>query len=346
MIENHKCPNCSAPLSYDTETGMLVCGHCGGSYPPETAPEKDSGLWDCSGLESWDGKELSMYSCPSCAAELICHRDTAATFCPYCGNHAVIRSSFEAGFKPDYIIPFKLNSHQAQLQLKQHFTDRTLLPRKFGKEGVLDKVRGVYLPYWLFDGMVWGKINYEATTKQLKSNYQGDVRITRHYRVRRGGNMRFEKVPVDASSRIPDKYTDSIEPFNYSGLRKFSTGYLPGFYADKYDLSPEDCEEKAMDRCRQSLRMEMEKTLSGYDSFSFAGENVGVRKGQVHYALFPVWLLSVRWRGKRWLYAVNGQTGKTAGEVPVDYARAVLRFMGICAGISAIGSAITWLIVH
>jgi hypothetical protein len=41
---------------------------------------------------------------------------------------------------------------------------------------------------------------------------------------------------VDGSKKMPDAHTDAIEPFDYSQLKPFSTAYLPGHLADKYDV--------------------------------------------------------------------------------------------------------------
>ena len=350
-IKNYKCPNCSAALSLSAESGRLECEHCGSSFEAEFIEtlyaEEDSPIWDSSALKTdWDGEGLVQYECPSCGAELLCREDTAATFCPYCGNHAIVRRNFEAQYKPDYIIPFKLDKQDALAKLKELFKDRYFVPARFKKEATLEKIRGIYLPFWLFDGRVWGRFEYDAKMSIEKSNYQGDVTIIRSYKVRRGGNMKFEKVPVDASSRIPDEYMDSIEPYDYRGLKRFSAGYLPGFFADKCDMSMEDCEKKAMERCEFTLEIEMRDSLSQYEEFSLLSSDVKVRKGQVHYALFPVWLLTVRWMGKRYYYAINGQTGKIAGSVPVVYAKAAGLFLAISGVLTAIGSALTWLIVH
>lgn len=350
-INNYKCPNCTAALRLSTDSGRLECQHCGSSFEAEYVEtlykEEESLSWDTSMLKTdWDGDGMVQYSCPSCGAELLCSKNTAATFCPYCGNHAIVQRNFEAQYKPDYIIPFKLDKQDALAKLNGFFKDRYFIPARFKKEATLEKVRGIYLPFWLFDGRAWGRLEYDAKLTVEKSNYQGDVTIIRSYNVRRGGNMEFEKVPVDASSNIPDEYMDSIEPYDYSGLKKFSAGYLPGFFADKCDVSIEDCEKKAMERCKFSFEIEMGDSLSQYDEHYLLKSDINVRKGQVHYALFPVWLLTVKWFGKRYFYAINGQTGKITGTVPTVYAKAAGLFLAISGVLTAIGSALTWLIVH
>ena len=148
---------------------------------------------------------------------------------------------------------------------------------------------------------------------------------------------------VDASSKMPDDYMDSIEPFDYAELKPFSTAYLPGFLADKYDVSVDDGMVRADLRCQKSLEQELETTVKGYTSVSPLRRNIHLRKGKVHYALLPVWLLNVNWQDKTYLFAINGQSGKIVGAVPVVFKKAVGLFFALAAGLSAVGGLITYL---
>ena len=76
----------------------------------------------------------------------------------------------------------------------------------------------------------------------------------------RSGSVAFEKVPVDASSKLSDEHMDSIEPYNYKELRAFSTAYLPGFLADKFDVTVEQCRQRADLRCEGTFTRAMRKT--------------------------------------------------------------------------------------
>ena len=149
--------------------------------------------------------------------------------------------------------------------------------------------------------------------------------------MRRAGSIAFEKIPVDASSKMPDDYMDSIEPYDYTELKPFSTAYLPGFLADKYDVSVEDSRDRANRRCAGSLVNALEKTVTGYASCNETGRSIQLKRGKVHYALLPVWILNTRWEGKDFLFAMNGQTGKLVGNLPVSTKRVIGLFAAIAA---------------
>jgi hypothetical protein len=46
-----------------------------------------------------------------------------------------------------------------------------------------------------------------------------------------------------------------------------------------------------------------------------------------NYALYPVWILNTKWREKNFRFAVNGQTGKVAGNLPVSPLKFFLFYM-------------------
>ena len=162
-------------------------------------------------------------------------------------------------------------------------------------------------------------VRCHGTQVSAYSTSRENVTVTRHYQVRRVGTVQFERVPVDASSKMPDDHMDAIEPFDYKDLKPFSTAYLPGFLADKYDVSVQECAARADSRCEASAVELMEQDArAGYTSCTVESRNVTLHRGKVHYALLPVWLLSTRWNGQTFLFAMNGQTGKLVGDLPLD----------------------------
>ena len=318
-MNNYKCRGCGAPLAFDPESGRLKCDFCGGSFDPEEYElQEQSG--EAAG--QWGVAEgMKSYVCPSCGAELICDDSTAATSCPYCGNNAVMPGQFSGTQKPEFILPFKVTKNQAMAALKAHYKGKFLLPKAFKRENHVQKIQGVYVPFWLFDRDASGEAKYEATNS--RRHREGDYMITEteHYQVSRAGNISFRKIPVDASSKMPDGYMDSIEPYHYEELKDFSPSYMPGYLADKYDVDRKAATSRADLRCENSLESALRNTITGYDNVNQVEKNIQVKPRQAHYAMLPVWLLSTKWRDKIYLFAINGQTGKLVGDLPEDKAK-------------------------
>ena len=368
QVTNYQCPACTGPLHYSAKSGKLACDYCGSSFDvaeiealyarkeAEAAAAKQaadakaeaaqaakaeaaeaaaaSGGWDTSDLSRDWGAEadgLRVYSCPSCGAELICDQSTAATACPYCGNPAIVPGQFSGALRPDYILPFRLSKDDAVQALRAHYKGKPFLPRSFTSANHIEQIQGVYVPFWLFDGGAEGAASYRASNTNVFETGDYEITETRHYHVVRAGSLAFEKIPVDASSKMPDDHMDSIEPFDYAQLRPFSTAYLPGYLADKYDVTIDDSRDRADTRCRETLAQALRDTVTGYGACVTEREDIALRRGKVHYALLPVWMLSTKWNGASFLFAMNGQTGKLVGDLPTDRGR----FWGMLAAIAA-----------
>ena len=370
QVTNYKCPSCTGPLHFVGASGKLECEYCGSSYDvaeiealyaekeksaaeaqqqaeekaaKEAETVKDEGDWDVSGLsEDWgaDGKGMKTYSCPSCGAELICDASTAATSCPYCGNPSVVPGQFSGALKPDYVIPFKLSKDDAIAALKKHYKGKPFLPKAFTKGNHIQEIKGVYVPFWMFNGRAEGHVEYEGLISHVHTEGDYEVTTTEHYDVRRGGDIAFEKVPVDASSKMPDDHMDSIEPYNYKDLKPFSTAYLPGFLADKYDVSVADSQERADSRCTASLEAALRRTANMYDTCVPLNQDIRLKRGKVHYALLPVWMLHTKWNGKDFLFAMNGQTGRLVGDLPTDMGKFWTTFAAIAVPVTALATLI------
>lgn len=345
QITNYQCPSCTGPLAYSAATGKLECEYCMSSFTPEEIEafyaqkneKAESAAQQVQRSEEWNAESMRAYSCPSCGAELLCDVTTAATSCPYCGNPTVVPGQFADTRKPDYVIPFKVEKEAAVEALKQHYRGKPLLPGSFAKENHLEEVKGVYVPFWLFDGEAKADVTFSTTRSQVHTTPNERVTTTEHYRVERSGRVAFEKVPVDGSSKMPDTHMDAIEPFDYEQMEPFSMAYLPGFLADKYDVDAESSAERAKERCRNSAIAAMEETVTGYSTCSIQRADVQIEQSDVRYALLPVWLLSTRWQDKNYLFAMNGQTGKLIGDLPVSKGKLALWFAGLFAVFAAIG---------
>ena len=381
QITNYQCPACTGPLHFVGESGRLECDYCGSSFDiaeieafyaekeakaAEAAQKReeteaaqksaeaeeqqtaaDGSDWDSSGLsEDWgaDAADMKAYCCPSCGAELLCDATTAATSCPYCGNPSVLPGQFSGILKPDFVLPFKLSKEDAIKALKKHYLKKPLLPSTFSKANHLEEIKGVYVPFWMYDGEASGSAQFHATTIHTYTSGDYEITETSHYDVQRAGSIAFEKIPVDASSKMPDDYMDSIEPFDYADLKPFSTAYLPGFLADKYDVTAEASIDRANKRVKRSTEDTFAGTVQGYTTVTTEYSSVQFRGGKARYALYPVWLLNTTWNGNKYTFAMNGQTGKFVGDLPVDKAAASRWTLLLAAVFTAVTYGGAWLL--
>ena len=342
-IQEYKCPCCGGSIEFDSSVQKMKCPFCDTEFDVGTLSEyaqtveeeqpEDMSWSDEAGSEWQDGESegLRTYVCKSCGGEIVGDANTAATACPFCGSPVVMTGQLSGALKPDYVIPFKVSKKEAIEKLKMHYKGRPYLPKSFKDDNHIEEIQGVYVPFWMFDGKASGEASYKATTSKVYEKGDEEITETRHYEVSRAGSIGFEKIPVDASSKMPDDHMDSIEPYDYSGLKEFSTAYLPGFLADKYDVSVKDSQKRADTRCASTLEDALRGTVTGYDSCTLEHKQIDLKRGKVHYALLPVWMLHTKWNGQDFLFAMNGQTGKMVGDLPTSKGK----FWGLFAAIAA-----------
>ncbi len=375
-VTNYKCPACTGPLHFDSATGRLKCDYCGSAYDVSeiealykqknadaaaadaaeeskkakadgTAPDDEPLDWqfDSSGAQ-WGANEsgIKAFNCPSCGAEIICDETTAATSCPYCDNPTIVPSNVSGSLKPDAIVPFKLDKEAAKTAFRNHLKGKKLLPRLFSEESHLDEIKGIYVPFWLFDADADASMVY--TGKKLRHWSDADYNYTETsvYDLVRGGSLAFDSVPVDGSKKMDDALMESVEPFDVTQAVDFKTAYLAGYLADKYDVAAEDCVGRANARIKQSVKDEFASTTFGFDSVTPKSASIRLSRGRARYTLLPVWILNTTWNGEKYVFAMNGQTGKFVGNLPCDKAlRRKWHF--IYAGIFAAALyAIEWLL--
>ncbi len=330
VMQNYKCPCCGGAVEFSADAQKLKCPYCDSefevdalkSYDAEVSNQQEDDMnWNTDAGESWQpGEEegLRVYVCSSCGGEIVGDENMAATLCPFCDNSVVLKGQFSGDLKPDLVIPFKLDKKAAKEALINHYKGKKLLPKVFKDENHLDEIKGIYVPFWLFDTDTDANVRYRATRTRAWSDSKFNYMETSYFAVTRGGTVGFENVPVDGSSKMADDLMESIEPFNIAEGVDFKTAYLAGYLADKYDVSSEESIKRANERIKKSAEDAMASTVHGYATVVPEHSSVRFNNGRARYALYPVWILNTTWKDKKYTFAMNGQTGKFAGDLPCD----------------------------
>lgn len=352
----YKCPCCGGAIQFDSNLQKMKCPYCDTEFDVATLKEYDESLKkeQPAGEPRWEKAEndwqpgetdgMRIYVCESCGGEIIADAVTAATSCPFCGDPVIMSGQFSGDLRPDCVIPFKVSKESAKAALSRHFRGKKLLPKAFKDENRLEEIKGVYVPFWLFDGDAQADLRYRATRVRTWCDSRYNYVETSHYSVMRGGNLRFASVPVDGSLKMADDLMESLEPFDISQAVDFQTAYLSGYLADRYDVSSQDSAARANSRIRRSTEEMFASTVHGFATVRPDGGNVWVQNGKAKYALYPVWLLTTRWKDKPYLFAVNGQTGKLVGDLPMDKSAFWRWLLGLTAGFSSVMFLIIWLV--
>lgn len=367
-MKKYNCPNCSAELYWDAEANALKCEYCEKQYQPaeldaiaakvdavkgKKTEEKKEDPAEKVARETTDQDKVSddssktdsadlvVYSCQNCGAEVITSKSTVATTCAFCGRAISLSNKLVGEFKPDSVIPFAVDEDKAKEIYKAYSKKGGLVPNTFKNASVIKKVKGVYVPFWLhsYDESA----NIMIAAENTHSHKRGDDKVIDHemFNVDMDVSSRFNSIPTDGLKNLDDELMSAIEPFDYSKLSDFNPAYMAGFYAEEYDEGAEVKIAEAKERSRRALEAEAKNNAGPYmeklvTSYTPKYENV-----ESKYAMLPVWLFNVDYKDKLYQFAVNGETGKVAGKLPMSKAK-----LAAAAGGSFIGTQLIAMIIR
>ncbi len=337
----YQCPNCNAALEYDNSLGKFRCFYCDGVFEERdiknlfrdneqmALDENEAKLSAEQTQDEEFAQQSALYSCPNCGAGVICDSLTASTRCHFCHTPVILSGRLSGDFKPDVIIPFSTTREQAESGFNKYIKGKFLLPKGFKENAKINSVLALYVPYWLKSGIFDAEMTAEG--KKVTSWSSGSTRYvkTKVYNVERGMDLTFIRVPCDGSRRIDDSLMESIEPFNYSGLKPFSMSYLSGCAAEKYDVPKQEAAQRIDERVRQASEQLLRECAKEYGSLENVRIRVAPRRQTYVYALLPVWFLNYTYNGKDYAFAMNGQTGTMFGQLPVSGLKKFLFGAGI-----------------
>ncbi len=328
-----KCPNCGGGLKFDPEQQKSVCEYCLSSFTSaelakateaaqakaERASAAESAAAQ-SGAQTDEGR-LAGYVCDSCGAEVVTEATTSATFCFYCHNPVLITSRLTGEFLPDKIIPFQYDRDKAIATFRRWAQSHRFVPRSFYSASQLEKMTGLYLPYWMAD--YEADVDYEAQAVIRRVWVSGNLEYTEHkdFVIDRKGKIAVDNIHELAHGKIDRNLIEAIAPFDEAQAIAFNLSYLSGFFAEKYDIERGKVEPMLESRARDYASSLLRESISGYSEVREQKNQLDLGLKSWFYALFPAWVMTYRYHGKTYIYAINGQTGKAYGELPVSNPR-------------------------
>ena len=355
VLQQFKCPCCDGAIEFDSGSQKMKCPYCGTefeldallAYGGEVDGQNPEEMhWDTAAGTEWKEGEtdgLRIYTCNTCGGEIVADDTTGASECPFCGNPVVMTGQFAGDLKPDLVIPFKLDKKAAIAALQNHYKGKLLLPSVFKDQNHIKEVKGLYVPVWLFDADADAHARYKASRVRTWSDSTYRYTETSYFAVTRAGGIGYENVPVDGSTKMDDTLMESIEPFDIREAVDFRTAYLSGFLADKYDVDAETSIVRANERIKRSTEDAFASTVVGYHTVVPVNSSIKLENGRAKYALYPVWILNTQWNGQKFTFGINGQTGKIAGDLPMDKRKFWAWLVGVSGAATAAIFALSYL---
>lgn len=355
---SYKCPNCGGGLAFNPELQKSKCEYClseftvaeleaaNQAFERQSADGGQGSAEQAAGPDGAGGQtRLVGYICDSCGAEVVTEETTSATFCYYCHNPVLLTERLTGAFKPDKIIPFSIDKEKAiQIFLKWSKTKK-FVPAGFYSSSQLEKITGLYIPYWMADYQA--DVDYFGKGTNTRTWYAGNMEYTEHkeYVIQRQGKVDIDHVHEVAMKKIDKGLINSITPYDVTQAQDFSMTFLSGFFAEKYDILKEDVQPAIEDRTRTYVSTLVRETIGAYGRVALERSNLNMSLKGWQYTLLPAWILTYQYQGRLYVYAVNGQNGKAFGELPVDKKRLSLASGLLAAGLfvlAVIGGLLIW----
>ena len=313
----YKCKNCGGNAVYSPGKMKMYCPHC-------------------DGMDSEDIVQGgSVTQCVNCGAPINVSRYTSSGRCEHCSSYIVFDERIAGEYEPHLILPFKVSKGLAADRLHVEFKKKTFLPSGFLSEKSLEKMEGMYVPFWLYDYQV--RYDFVGQGTKVRRWVSGDTEYveTSYYDVIRKMDADFDKVPADASIAMNDGEMDLMEPYYYQDLIDFDPKFMSAFFGEIYNQSAQELEDRARGKVRESAENLMQQSINGYQTMKPVSRNIDMNRNGLQYALLPVWTYLFQYKGQTWRFHVNGQTGKVVGKTPVSRGKVLLYALSVFASVSA-----------
>lgn len=346
-VVTYKCPNCDAELTFRPKSADFGCNYCGADFTEAQvlevaqkqgitqAPSASETSYAASAQGTEDFEQYArVYNCPSCGAEVVTDDTTAASFCFYCHNPVILGGRLSGAFAPDCLIPFAIGKEDVKERLLAWCKKKRFIQKDFMSEMQLEKLSGVYFPFWLVDARA--DVHLSAEGRSLRVWRVGDIEYTETstYALERGGTAEFEEITLRGLSREDVKLLEGLYPYDLSALKPFSMSFLSGFLAEKRNVEQDAARPEAHNIIQQSAATLLNDTTGGYGSVTTKSFSATPASESWRYALLPAWMLTYRYNGELYYFALNGQTGQIAGRVPPSPKKLWALFGGVAAAVS------------
>lgn len=339
----YQCPNCGAGLEFDAGKQKFCCEFCLSEFTEAEAREANSeeDRRERESAQQDYNEHMNEYECPSCGARVVADENTAASFCYYCHNPVVLVGKLSGQMRPQRIVPFQYDKQEAEKKFLEFAKRKWFVPRGFFASEQVEKITGVYYPFWITDADTDSNMMAHATRIRVWRVGKYEYTETSNFQIRRRGDIHFEDITTSALSEADKRMLEGVLPYPSEALQEFSMPYLSGFQAKKRDIERAALTDEVRGRMRGYAEQLLRSTVMGYNTVTVQGLDVNVKKSHWEYSLMPIWILTYRGRGdKIYTYAMNGYTGKVYGELPVSLPKLGLLLAAVAAPLTAL---FTWL---
>jgi hypothetical protein len=325
--QGHACPACGAPVDSDDR----FCNACG------TPQVTDRPAADQKSTEP----PPRVFRCENCGAEVQVAPSQLSYTCPFCESTYVVEVSAEVAHRqpPEFVIGFAVTPEQAASKFDEWIKrGGWFRPSDLRQAKVEERLRGVYLPFWSFSmlaqsrfsaniGEYWYRTETYTTVENGKTvTRTRQVRETEWWPLEGKHHRYYSGYLVSGSRGLPQRYADSIKPFQTAALKRYEPYFLAGWLAEQYSIERDAAEKLCREEFERWVQEHVQAFLPGDTSSGLAcqTEFSDITSDLI---LLPIYLLTYRYQDKQNRFLINGQTGRLFGEKPISWQRIALAIL-------------------
>lgn len=335
-----RCAGCNAPVQWSPGQGAVACKWCEETqkiearHPPR--PETMLAEFEAGADQRrLDEEERRQVSCRSCGATLD-FEEHHARRCDFCGATAIAESRQTSSIAPSAIAPFKVTRDQAVEAYQKWVEEQPFVPGPVRRGVPVDELRGVYVPYWVFDLTVhrwfkcWGGYIDEGALGVGQKIFEIGNDDGMYWLWRKGWNeLERKNLAVCASRGLSEKLVPQVSDLSLRGLHAYDPRWVSGYAAEAPGPSPIDAWPSA-ERFLDAEQREQIRTdeLGDADYIRDLVMDKEYRDVKVRLVYLPMWVAAYRFSGRIFRFVVDGRTGRAVGDVPFSRRQA----MGLAIG--------------
>jgi hypothetical protein len=325
-------------LVFDPEAQKLRCESCQSLQEIPGATEihsiveyeLDRGL--AKDAERGYGLETRTISCQSCGAIVSLDIHLTASTCSFCNSSQVLElKDHRQVIRPESVLPFSVGEEAINELFARWVRSLWFRPNALKRLARVSEVRGVYIPYWVFDAKVhsdWRALAgyyYYVTEHYTDRDANGrtvtKTRQVRHTRWVPAAGSRddvYDELLICASKGLSQELASQLQTFDTSMLKPYEPGYFMGWRAEEYQINLNDAWQKAVHLIEEEQTRRCSTDVPGDTQMSLQVGNE-FSDERFKHVLLPIWISAYRYRDKAFQFLVNGQTGEVQGKAPWSY---------------------------
>lgn len=347
---NLKCQGCGANLTFEPGTSTLSCQYCGAKNEIKTettyVEEIDFEKFLSENQPAENLHEVNTVTCENCSAATTLKPDVTSDICPFCATPLVVKNATSSKLiKPKYLLPFKIERKKATDSYVSWLGGLWFAPNdlKRNAQQTMDKLVGLYLPFWTYDSDTSTDYTGERGTyyyvTETYTNSKGEQETREVQRIAwayASGNVRkdFDDVLVCASPSLPQKLSSALEPWDLEALNAFDERFLSGFKTESYRVDLRSGFDVAKEIMKPEIESSIKSDIGGdlqrINSMSTTYDHITFK-----HILLPVWISAYRYNDKVYHFMINARTGEVQGERPYSAIKIALAVLGGLAAIAA-----------